>query len=227
LVQRNGHSSRKWSRSGAGCGGREARDLLREDSSPGTLCWRWNSLAGTKSARPRCGKRSLNSSTPDSSAASRTRALSSRNSLLRNCSNTAYQSSAGEHGRGCRRRAHDERRFPHPGRSSANISAAVSSNAYYELALADLDFHRFIWERSGDGTLFRILEQVAAPLFAFTSIRFSSRHKDLKHIVLSHETIVAALRARDPVAAKEAVRQHIEDSFSVYLNPDIGGTECR
>ena len=102
-----------------------------------------------------------------------------------------------------------------------NISAAVSSNAYYELVLADLSFHRYVWERSGDGTLFRILEQIVAPLFAFISIRISSRHKDLKRVVLSHEPIVAALRARDPVAAKEAVRHHIEDSFWVYLSPGM------
>src|SRR5690348_15160398 len=39
------------------------------------------------------------------------------------------------------------------------ISAAVESNDYYGLALADFEFHRYIWQASQQPTLCRTLEQ--------------------------------------------------------------------
>jgi DNA-binding GntR family transcriptional regulator len=99
------------------------------------------------------------------------------------------------------------------------ISRAVSNNDFFELTLADLDFHRYIWERSGDKTLCRVLDQLTAPIFAFTGIRRSGARQDPKRVVLSHEPIVAALRAGDPAGVHEAIRVHIENSYEEFLNP--------
>ncbi|MGC8795038.1 MAG: FadR/GntR family transcriptional regulator, partial [Bryobacteraceae bacterium] len=93
--------------------------------------------------------------------------------------------------------------------------------AYFESALADLEFHRWIWQCSGDRTLCRLLDQLTAPLFAFISIRRSRGGEDLKRVVLSHQPIVEALAARDPEAARQAVRTHIENSCMQYLKFDF------
>jgi len=95
---------------------------------------------------------------------------------------------------------------------------AVSQNAYYESSQTDLEIHRFIWTRSGDGTLCRLLEQVAAPLFAFFSIRHSAERESLQRVLYQqHQPIIEALRAGSPETIREAIRVHIESSYKRYL----------
>lgn len=101
------------------------------------------------------------------------------------------------------------------------IARAVEANAYFESALADLEFHRWIWRCSGDSTLYRLLDQLTAPLFAFISIRRSSGAEDLKRVVLSHQPIVEALENRDPEAASQAIRAHIENSYLHFVRFDF------
>src|SRR4051794_38846218 len=48
----------------------------------------------------------------------------------------------------------------------ANLSEAIKRNDYYEASRADLQFHRYIWNTSGNKILARTLDQIAAPLFA-------------------------------------------------------------
>ncbi len=95
------------------------------------------------------------------------------------------------------------------------LTDAIARNAYFEEAQADLDFHRCIWEQSGNRTLYRTLDQLAVPLFAFVSILRGASMQALKDVVQSHEGIVAALRSRDSHAMREALRQHFESGFSV------------
>ncbi len=101
------------------------------------------------------------------------------------------------------------------------ISKAVAKNTYFDAAQADLEFHRYIWERSGDKTLCRILEQLAAPLFAYISIRRSSGHEDLKRVVREHEPIVEALGSGSPDTIRSAVRLHIESSYRQFLSAGV------
>lgn len=101
------------------------------------------------------------------------------------------------------------------------ISKAVARNKYFEAAQADLEFHRYIWERSGNKTLGRILEQLAAPLFAYVSIRRSSRREDLGRVVRAHEPIVEALGSGAPEVVRNAVRLHIESSYRQFLNAGV------
>ena len=97
------------------------------------------------------------------------------------------------------------------------IGAAVQSNDYFASAQADLEFHRAIWKLSGDGTLYRVLDQLTVPLFAFTSMQRSGSHEDLRRVMLSHQPIHESLRAGDPGRAAEAMREHIEKSYLQFF----------
>src|ERR1017187_1582087 len=50
------------------------------------------------------------------------------------------------------------------------LSLAIEKDAFLEFASTDLEFHRFIWQCSGNPILAQTLDQVATPLFAFMSI---------------------------------------------------------
>lgn len=101
------------------------------------------------------------------------------------------------------------------------IAATVQANAYFESAVADLEFHRWIWQCAGDRTLYRLLDQLTAPLFASISIRRSSGGEDLRRVVLSHQPIVEALENRDPEAARRAIQEHIENSYRHFMELDL------
>jgi hypothetical protein len=66
--------------------------------------------------------------------------------------------------------------------------------------------------------LARTLDQIATPLFAFTSIVRSKGVQDLKKVVHSHEPIVAALRRGDPDQIREVFQGHFEKSYDAFLN---------
>lgn len=93
------------------------------------------------------------------------------------------------------------------------LTRATRRNEYFEQAQADLAFHRFIWERSGNRTLYTMLDQLSIPLFAFVSIVRGMQRENLADVVESHEGIVEALRSRDRTAIRKALRQHFEYGF--------------
>jgi DNA-binding GntR family transcriptional regulator len=95
------------------------------------------------------------------------------------------------------------------------LTDAIRRNDYFEEAQADLAFHRFIWEQSGNRTLYHTLDQLAVPLFAFVSILRGAHREKLTDVVQSHEGIVQALGSGDPGAIHEALRQHFEYGFSI------------
>jgi DNA-binding GntR family transcriptional regulator len=83
-------------------------------------------------------------------------------------------------------------------RRLAALDAAVASDGYYEAAQADLQFHRYIWQCSGNETLSRHLELVTVPLFAFISIVRSQGLERLVNTVEGHRPLVDALRSGNP-----------------------------
>jgi DNA-binding GntR family transcriptional regulator len=97
------------------------------------------------------------------------------------------------------------------------ISELIAANDYFAAAQADLQFHRFIWERSGNQTLYRMLDQLTVPLFAFASIMRSSGMENLKSTVKSHAVIVRALKRGDPPNIRAVIRGHIESSYDKFL----------
>jgi DNA-binding GntR family transcriptional regulator len=96
-----------------------------------------------------------------------------------------------------------------------SLGDAIARNDYFEEAQADLAFHRFIWAQSGNRTLSRTLDQLAVPLFAFISILRGRSQQTLSTVVQSHEGLVEALRRGDPLTAREALRQHFEQAYSL------------
>lgn len=107
----------------------------------------------------------------------------------------------------------------------AALTAATASNAYYEAAQADLDFHRQIWACSGNRSLARTLDHIAVPLFAFVSILRSAGAQDLIRVMSSHAAIVEALRQRDPAAIEAVIGQHGQSAYQEFLDSDAG--DCR
>lgn len=105
-----------------------------------------------------------------------------------------------------------------------NLSGAIKRNAYYEASQADLEFHRYIWNASANKILARTLDQIATPLFAFTSILRSKGVHDLRRVVHSHDPIVAALRSGDREEIGEVLQGHFENSYDPFLNS--GFVDC-
>jgi DNA-binding GntR family transcriptional regulator len=95
------------------------------------------------------------------------------------------------------------------------LTKATRRNEYFEQAQADLAFHRFIWERSGNRTLYRMLDHLSVPLFAFVSIERGTQRRNLADVVESHEGIVEALRSGECGAIRRALRQHFEYGFPI------------
>jgi DNA-binding GntR family transcriptional regulator len=95
---------------------------------------------------------------------------------------------------------------------------AVEGDQYYEAAQADLDFHRYVWECSGNDTLCRLLELVTVPLFAFISILRSHKLHRLAAVVESHEPLLASLKSGDPGRIREAFEQGATRSYRVFFD---------
>ena len=74
---------------------------------------------------------------------------------------------------------------------------------------ADIAFHRAIVYASGN----RLLRQFwdSMQLATTTVMSLILTHRDLHELCVRHEPILAALEARDPVAAEQAARWHIEE----------------
>lgn len=92
----------------------------------------------------------------------------------------------------------------------ARLSDAIVVNDYFGAAAADLEFHRFIWECSGNKTLVRMLVQLTAPLFAFVSIQRSRNLENLQAIERSHEDIIRALQSRDSTLIRGVLQEHLD-----------------
>lgn len=90
------------------------------------------------------------------------------------------------------------------------ISMAISKNAYFETAQADLEFHRFIWKQSGNNTLYATLDHLTVPLYAFIIILRRHGLENLKDTVAPHEELLTVLKTRDSALIKEVIRQHFD-----------------
>lgn len=102
-----------------------------------------------------------------------------------------------------------------------NISDAVSRNSHFEVAQADLEFHRCIWEMSGNKTLYRMLDQLTVPLFAFISIIRRNGIETLETVVASHEIIIRAFESGDMDHIKTIMSQHIGSVYTDFLNSGV------
>ncbi|GIU78644.1 MAG: GntR family transcriptional regulator [Bryobacteraceae bacterium] len=99
------------------------------------------------------------------------------------------------------------------------IARGIEANLYFETSQADIDFHRFIWEKSGNAILYRTLDQLTTPLFAFLGLLHKLTAQD-QRATKPHSDIIQALRTRDAETVKDAIRGHIRGSYGVFLESD-------
>src|SRR6266404_2075560 len=102
------------------------------------------------------------------------------------------------------------------GRLSA-LEAAVESDRYYEAAQADLHFHRYVWQCSGNDTLCRHLELLTVPLFAFMAILRSQGLERLVAVVEAHRPLVSALRSKDAVQIRDVFQKGATSAYGMFL----------
>lgn len=97
------------------------------------------------------------------------------------------------------------------------LESAVASDRYYEAAQADLDFHRYVWECSGNSTICSVLELITVPLFAFISILRRQGLQRLNTVVEAHEPLIVALRSGDLEQVKVAFENGATHSYHPLL----------
>jgi DNA-binding GntR family transcriptional regulator len=97
------------------------------------------------------------------------------------------------------------------------LGSFVRTDAYYEAAQADLDFHRYVWRCSGNQMLCCVLEQITVPLIAFVSILRSTGLEHLQDVVQSHEPLLEALISKDPDKIVAAFKSGAEASYSDFI----------
>lgn len=102
-----------------------------------------------------------------------------------------------------------------------DIIKAANANSYFEAAQADLEFHRCIWEISGNKMLYQILDQITVPLFAFISILRRIEEDRLESIIESHRIIIEAFESGVERRVKEVIRQHISPIYINFLNSGL------
>jgi DNA-binding GntR family transcriptional regulator len=105
------------------------------------------------------------------------------------------------------------------------VSDSFKRKEYFDAAQFDLDFHRYIWRRSGNETLAEMLDYLTTPLFAFISILRSAGAEELKDVVAPHEDLLAALRSKRTSRIRQAVRKHIIGSYNGFLNSGVESLE--
>jgi DNA-binding GntR family transcriptional regulator len=102
-------------------------------------------------------------------------------------------------------------------RRLADLEAAVKSDRYYEASQADLQFHRYIWQCSGNETLCKHLDLVTIPLFAFVSILRSQGLERLVAVVEAHTPLVSALRGGDPDRIRAEFEKGATSAYGAFL----------
>ncbi len=95
------------------------------------------------------------------------------------------------------------------------ISKAQIENLYYEASTADLNFHRYLWNKSGNEILFKTLDQIATPLFTLISVKRSINSQNLDEVMYSHEEYIKALKTREEEKIDEIIFSHATLSYKL------------
>ena len=91
---------------------------------------------------------------------------------------------------------------------------ATERNDIESCARSDFEFHRAIWEASGNEFLVKALLSLTAPLWAFSQIYYYDTHSKLApEDVNLHEKILNIIRSRSSVSKKQAAARKILETF--------------
>lgn len=105
------------------------------------------------------------------------------------------------------------------------IDDAVAAQDHHLVALADLEFHRYIWECSGNHALAGGLDCICTPLFAFVSVLRSATSGELSTLIATHAELIQSLRSRDEARMEEVIEKHVEGSYHAFLHSP--SQDCR
>lgn len=97
---------------------------------------------------------------------------------------------------------------------------------YFGAAQADLEFHRQVWKASRNRTLYRILDQLTTPLFAFVSILRSTMVDQPHDLEKSHTPLIEAIRSGAECEIRQAFSRAIESGYSKYLSGPLHEQSC-
>lgn len=87
---------------------------------------------------------------------------------------------------------------------------AGDSRTFYA---ADLEFHRTLWRLSGNRYIYRCLDSIVAPLFAFYVATLERTTDQLIRHADRHQEIIDAIRLEDKDKAREVLRQSLTQVF--------------
>lgn len=82
--------------------------------------------------------------------------------------------------------------------------------------LADLAFHRYVWDRAGNAVLLQSLLQISSCLFGFASILRAAGLQDKNSRRQSHQNFIEALRTRDRNVIGREVQAHLDTAYAGF-----------
>ncbi len=98
------------------------------------------------------------------------------------------------------------------------------AGAAQEQVIEDYAFHRMLCELGGNGQILRIFDQLATQLRAGIAI-VGRLYDDPAKIAATHDPLMEAIRARDPVRLEAELREHLEDArehvVALYLEASV------
>jgi DNA-binding GntR family transcriptional regulator len=93
--------------------------------------------------------------------------------------------------------------------SVEEMGRATAESDLAKFHKADVAFHRKIWELADNQYLTKALESIVFPVFAFALLELGPEvTKQRQAAVRQHEEILAGLRSRDPVKARQTFITH-------------------
>jgi len=96
------------------------------------------------------------------------------------------------------------------------IQKAIHRGSHHDATVSDLVFHHFVWKHSKSPVLFRTLDQLTTPLFAFLGVQQEKGLVDVR-VTQSHQALIEALGSRKEGTIRKAIRAHIEGSYGEFL----------
>jgi DNA-binding GntR family transcriptional regulator len=100
-------------------------------------------------------------------------------------------------------------------KSAKEISRSASADDYYAAAKADLEFHRTVWQASGNVTLEKTLEKLCTAFYAFVSQQRRYAGEHLKDTLRQHEVLIDALLSKKASTISAAVNGHINEKSCI------------
>lgn len=88
----------------------------------------------------------------------------------------------------------------------ADVGTAIENKDYERLIAIDINFHSFLWSRSGHKLLEAMLEQLRPQVRYFM---YLARPADEHYTTESHQKLVEALRRGDAEVVKSTLKEHI------------------